>query len=1716
MNAVDTRWGQRASPHNADYVVQPNPNGQASSKARFWKIPHAYDTVHKIDFRNDRVRFSSRLSNQTDTCAPHVEEFRFLNTSEIPVPDGMKASINLWRFHPQTAGNSSKELKGNDLTVVFSNFTFTPALEARHEELNDVFQCGSPDANSFPAAGLLTHQWDYEDSVTRWIPVSNISGQPADDRVSCCVHNHNISLYNGTISIYNAGPNYFDPYYTPGGVIINPEHAELLCTYAGDGGTFYRNDHGCGCFFTPPHNHWCHNNSCESPNVNKTESCAWPPGDLSSMMQQMRQKEYPYNEAILDPEVWKKGLPGSISAFWYPNGGNCSEACVKQVTDTHALFIERYPDTNTTVPLLELDLQGNSRPFRKSLLQPPPQVPNSTVAITYWDGRGATWDGMANSPYDYIILSFATFAQGEEDGRYDGIVKPEDLFKIGMPTFAHAQGIQKLQSHGKKVLISLGGGDKKLGEGVFSLAPRIYTALLKLQRKEESKGKTAKRFAQAVKEFVQANKLDGVDFDNEETHCHGDPASAVQAPLGDEMLSSLEGVAFMAELILAIREALDAVTTSPSRQLMMMAVQPTGFVPLVANAFSGPHHQSNEFAQLLPRVMVDPATGKFVNGSEFPVKPSKDFVPIGCTKDRCYYQYFMALVMLSPKVMQSLDHVILMLYPNGNLWMWGATGSRFAPGNPKYRDQNGSGALNLFSIYDSIVSYQMRQSVTQPSTQIEPHGRLNANRIILGTQIADRTANASWINVTILREQMKLYNKPIGGISVWPETALCTPAGNELAQMIHELALCRDCPEYFEELLCPRANGLLDRVIYLASVAFWCLSCCALGQQMGIQAARRVEKKRKSQSQLLAVEPGNGGKRSVTVSLLAQGLLAKNESVTLHEVESLPELKQQIVAQTDLDASDDFDIVGTRVVSGKTVVVDSFDVLSPPRGKEELMSIRVQDKSSDFARGQGAADLAGMMNEDEDDDIANEEDEEAEEQKGGRQSDFARSLGAQIDRLVTPLNVSEWQHTRDKTPAPFQTYFKRPDTTKKIIGVGIAAYDEESFTLERTLQSLEDGFTHKLDRKDFSVQDMPTVSEGGIISSLGYYMAVLIMVDGVEKMSSSMCLYLERLFSVDIDSLKHSRANTSVCERARFASGSSRPTSVRANNRGAFSTTTGTAMHARDRDGSNSSSIASFNSEEDSTTGKRFPHLHLYLLVKMDNRRKHNSHEWLLRAFAQNISATYVLCSDTGTVFQKKCIKQLVKFMEQNPTVSGCTGTQAIMPAAMQAAPEERVESWMSSAHFYRSVQGYEYDITHTLDKPCFSLVGFMPVLPGPCGLFRMSDVRGLACDKYFALVHQKPEDLGLIGSNLCLAEDRVLTIESVCSSRNGTGVTSTKWVPEATFYSEAETELEMFVKQRRRWSNGTFAGWLWLCANYDKIWATGHSCGYKFLATVLVMAELVKSCLLLLAPTMWAVGLHISVEIVANTTADSTSAAWLYSPQHIAVVLYGGLYCMFVAYHLNHDFSRSLWTAVVVVNAGVVVLLLASWVLVLLYPSSSEHHHRGGVEIQHVVVMMGGFLILLVFPLFIKLVTGEISVLLRILQRFVHYILFLPTIIGWFGVYSLARVSDLKWGTRPDDSETIGHMHTTCIRLNIAVALLNVSMTGLILAQLGHIPVFLLFVAACCFASVLEMGLSLLFFSIRILCAPVRACRGETPELKGGEEGNYNSARRPLMHFIN
>jgi cellulose synthase/poly-beta-1,6-N-acetylglucosamine synthase-like glycosyltransferase len=74
-------------------------------------------------------------------------------------------------------------------------------------------------------------------------------------------------------------------------------------------------------------------------------------------------------------------------------------------------------------------------------------------------------------------------------------------------------------------------------------------------------------------------------------------------------------------------------------------------------------------------------------------------------------------------------------------------------------------------------------------------------------------------------------------------------------------------------------------------------------------------------------------------------------------------------------------------------------------------------------------------------------------------------------------------------------------------------------------------------------------------------------------------------------------------------------------------------------------------------------------------------------------------------------------------------------------------------------------------------------------------------------VVNCDPDQTGILLGNLRIAEDRVLTLKTEHRRKMGL-------VPEAIFYFEAELKLKQLVLQRRRWINGSLAGYIYLITN--------------------------------------------------------------------------------------------------------------------------------------------------------------------------------------------------------------------------------------------------------------------------------------------------------------
>lgn len=175
--------------------------------------------------------------------------------------------------------------------------------------------------------------------------------------------------------------------------------------------------------------------------------------------------------------------------------------------------------------------------------------------------------------------------------------------------------------------------------------------------------------------------------------------------------------------------------------------------------------------------------------------------------------------------------------------------------------------------------------------------------------------------------------------------------------------------------------------------------------------------------------------------------------------------------------------------------------------------------------------------------------------------------------------------------------------------------------------------------------------------------------------------------------------------------------------------------------------------------------------------------------------------------------------MIQHTKCVGTTARQRVMTAAEQDSPEEK---WLSVAKFLRIVQLADYEVSYATYTGAFSLAGCLPVLPGPCAMFRYSgllarsNTRDLekgqnvsALQHYNELVDISIEDTNICIENVKLAEDRIPSYSVVTHGDEGAYTT---WVDGAVFKFQAETTLEKLILQRRRWINGALSCYVWNC----------------------------------------------------------------------------------------------------------------------------------------------------------------------------------------------------------------------------------------------------------------------------------------------------------------
>ncbi len=713
---------------------------------------------------------------------------------------------------------------------------------------------------------------------------------------------------------------------------------------------------------------------------------------------------------------------------------------------------------------------------------------------------------------------------------------------------------------------------------------------------------------------------------------------------------------------------------------------------------------------------------------------------------------------------------------------------------------------------------------------------------------------------------------------------------------------------------------------------------------------------------------------------------------------------------------------------------------------------------------------------------------------------------------------------------PTNSFFRSEHDIDCDIAIVVPVYNENPRDLQKTLLTLHDNITFLLSDVDPNLR-----------------IKVLVIQDGWDKAHSDMKDYLLSMFPVASVQRSHLDAQRQDLEGLSWIDALNKFTPQQnvthsnvefedgsiGNHVRLMSTIPGNVLMS-----SNANVAVNPNNwpAADSQDSRR---LDLSVLIKFDNRKKHNSHEWFLRAFASEFKAKYVFCTDCSTIFPKSVLAKLYSKITKDPTITAVTGRQRVMTFGMQTqsafdkdgslienlgdretfwlpfrAPKESfLSSWL------RQVQRFDFESAFDSFMGAFSCIGILPVIPGPCGLYdfrALSEnssvatklVRNLRAEQdgsdivdeegsdivdeeapsqenpaiefspidwYFEVV--TASNVGIILGNLQIAEDRVLSYASVLA------VDRPMWqvaVPDAIFFFEAETNIELLLAQRRRWINGTWAGYWFLLFNSKALSLSKIGIVRRTLATFFFFLQLMMFVGVALSESIFLIALLFAERTILPDSVEGSELLDLIWYTAVAV------YVFLVARHIFVKYEEWLIAISVFFNTLIVFFVLGCTASLAFHgklvltdvPDFSSPADHSPFTTGHLVV--ASFAVVLM-PVFIAVAYLSPSAL-HLLGSLIPFVLFQPSLIAAFGSYAIARTFDLTWGNRPGVAHMVGKLRdqlqarskTLCVFvvfINILIAFAFDAYSGIWIVT--YLVTFILIV----------FGLLQLPFSIAFLC---------------------------------
>lgn len=168
--------------------------------------------------------------------------------------------------------------------------------------------------------------------------------------------------------------------------------------------------------------------------------------------------------------------------------------------------------------------------------------------------------------------------------------------------------------------------------------------------------------------------------------------------------------------------------------------------------------------------------------------------------------------------------------------------------------------------------------------------------------------------------------------------------------------------------------------------------------------------------------------------------------------------------------------------------------------------------------------------------------------------------------------------------------------------------------------------------------------------------------------------------------------------------------------------------------------------------------------------------------------------------------------------------------------------------------------MSHFLEKAMESIFGYVSVLPGAFSAYRYEALQGAPLDKYFFL--ESDENRLVVepfSANMYLAEDRIMGFEMLVkkdhnytlhygrgNEKNEKNEKVIVVVNTAVATTDIPSNLNILIRQRRRWLNGSFFAGLYAIKEWSRLYTeSGHSIWRKLLLTIQLIYTSVNLCIL-------------------------------------------------------------------------------------------------------------------------------------------------------------------------------------------------------------------------------------------------------------------------------